>query len=173
MRNIFMLIVVSLAFSACETPSAAQRSVASSGKLATSLGTYEGTWEGTLTGSTVPDGDEGLTLKNSPHLRLQIGKGNVSVYTSSTGKSDWREIKPGKFQFTILDTNAVLFSISSGRDDDGTWVETWSFAITVVDATHLHVLWQRQVRNKDMDLSKPDAVFGIVAFGQLVRVPAA
>jgi hypothetical protein len=135
--------------------------------------TLQGTWEGSLTRGSVPTGDKSPTWEKNAQVRLVIAKGKVSVYTGRDG--EWRESKPGKYQLKVLDTNAVIYSITTGKDKDGVWVETHSFVVTVIDSTHVHVMWQRQVRNKDMDVSNPDAVWGVMSYGELssVSVPGA
>jgi hypothetical protein len=129
---------------------------------------FQGAWEGTLSLGSESQGQQEWKWTKNLDVRLVVSKSKASVYLK--GKGEWVEIKPGTFTLSAIDTNAVVVSITSGRDDDGRWVETWSFAITVIDDKTLQVLWQRQVKNKDMDPSKPDAVFGKLGFGELTKV---
>ncbi len=131
---------------------------------------YEGTWEGVLSRGSVPKDGKEIKWESTYQLRLAFSGGKVSVYQGRDG--EWREIKPGKFKLETLDTNAVIFAIATGQDKDGVWVETQSFSVTVIDSTHLNVMWQRQVKNKDMEVSNPDAVWGVMAYGTLTRVGA-
>lgn len=129
---------------------------------------YEGTWEGSLTRAAVPQGTQDWKWEDNFEVRLTFNRREVSVHVKRDGQ--WREIKAGQFKAITLDTNAVIVAIATGKDEDGVWVETWSFETTVIDATHLRVMWQRQVKNKDMAASSPDAVWGIFAHGELTRV---
>jgi hypothetical protein len=131
---------------------------------------YEGTWEGTLSDASVPKEDKEITWRKTNQVRLVFTKGKVSVYHFRDG--EWRESKPGNYSISILDTNAIIASITTGRDADGVWVETRSLQLTAIDPTHLHVLWQRQVKNKDMEPSNPNAVWGVMGYGELTRVGA-
>jgi|SRR5688572_17095674 len=71
------------------------------------------------------------------------------------------------------DATAVVTSITSGSDDDGVWVETWSFALSVIDSKRIHATSHRQVNNKNLHLDHPDAAWASIVFGVLERVPDA
>ena len=92
------------------------------------------------------------------------------VIRSKKGEQTKSEINPGKFQFVRLITNAVARSIESGNDDDGTWVETWLFGMTLNDQNHMTVHWTRIVNNLDMPLSKKGSKFSSVGMGEFVRI---
>ena len=91
------------------------------------------------------------------------------IVRSKKGEETKSEINPGKFQFTRLSTNAIASSIGSGNDEDGTWVETWSFVMTLSDANHMIVHWTRVVNNLDMPISKKGSKFSSVGMGEFVR----
>jgi hypothetical protein len=129
---------------------------------------YQGTWEGALTHVATSLGEEGAKGIRELVLRVRFENDTISVAIKLEG--EWTDVKPGTFQISQYDTNAVVTSITSGSDDDGTWIETWSFAITPIDDSHIDVLWQRQVKNKNMDATNPYAVFGGVAYGELTRL---
>jgi hypothetical protein len=78
-------------------------------------------------------------------------------------------INPGRFSFTRLATNAVAVSIEQGADEDGAWVETWNFVITLKDPDHMIVHWTRVVNNLDMPAEKKGSKFSSVGMGVLVR----
>ena len=104
------------------------------------------------------------------HFNVRISIKDQSVVVESHRTGTWQKIDH-PFHMISNDTNAVISSINSGTDADGIWIETWSFAITLVDAQHLRVSYQRQVNNKLMPRSATDAVFGAFAYGDLHLVP--
>jgi hypothetical protein len=59
--------------------------------------------------------------------------------------------------------------MDAGEDDDGLWVETWSFAMTLKDTDHMIVHWTRVVNNVDMPPAKKGSKFSSVGMGELVR----
>lgn len=131
--------------------------------------TYQGTWEGELLHAATSIEGEELKWSRDLHVRVTFSRNDASVAAKIDG--EWQEVKPGTFALNQSDTNLVMTSFTTGNDDDGTWVETWSFAMTPIDATHLDVLWQRQVKNKNMDTNNQYAVFGGIAYGELVKQP--
>ncbi len=88
---------------------------------------------------------------------------------SKNGKETKSAVKPGGFKFYRLATNAIAFSMDSGKDEDGTWVETWSFVMTLLDANHMIVHWTRVVNNIDMPIREKGSKFSSVGMGELVR----
>jgi hypothetical protein len=129
---------------------------------------FHGTWEGTLQRTSLPSAEVKPEWTDAGRIRIVISKADVKVFTWND--DEWRQIKPKTFGITVFDTNAVISSITSGRDNDGVWVETWSFAVSIIDSQRLHALFQRQVNNKDLPRDDPDATWGTVAFGKLERV---
>jgi hypothetical protein len=103
---------------------------------------------------------------------IEIGAGKVKVQQIIHGK-DGKETKTNidgrNFQFRQLETNAVISSLDSGNDEDGHWVETWDFAMTLKDPDHMMVHWTRIVNNVDLALDKKGSKFSIVEMGELTR----
>ena len=126
-----------------------------------------GDWRGTLVIANAPDSHDDLEWRNPNRLRFVISESSLRVY--AWVNETWTEIKPGTFGITASDTSAVITSITSGTDEDGVWVETWSFALTVMDSQHVRAMFQRQVNNKDMKRDDPAATWGQIAFGILER----
>jgi hypothetical protein len=83
-----------------------------------------------------------------------------------------REVKPGAFHIVRLMTNAVIYAVDSGRDDEGTWVETWVFTVTQENGTTLLTNFARQVNNVDLPLSRDHSKFTKEAAGELQLTPA-
>jgi hypothetical protein len=126
-----------------------------------------GDWRGTLVIANAPDSHDDLEWRNPNRFRFVVSESSVRVY--AWDNETWRETKPGTFDITTYETSAVITSITSGTDEDGVWVETWSFAVTVIDSDHLRAMFQRQVNNKDMKRDDPAATWGQIAFGILER----
>jgi hypothetical protein len=59
--------------------------------------------------------------------------------------------------------------MDTGVDEDGTWVETWSFAMTLKSPDRMVVHWTRIVNNTDMPPSKKGSKFSVVGMGELAR----
>lgn len=135
---------------------------------------YEGRWSGVIKCLYDPglwpddECDIGLTF--------DIHGNSISVQQtirSKNGKETKSEVNPGMFRFARLATNAVAVSLGSGNDEDGTWVETWSFAMTLKDRDHMLVHWTRIVNNLDMPKEKKVSKFSSAGMGELVRIAPA
>lgn len=94
------------------------------------------------------------------------------VAKTKDGQETTTRINPDKFQFVSLATNAVAIMLNTGNDEDGTWVETWSFAMTLTDPDHMMVHWARIVNNIDMSKSEKGSKFSSAGMGELTRLPA-
>lgn len=133
---------------------------------------YDGKWAGTIKCVYDPglwpeeECDFGLTFEIKGNL-LSVGY----VTKDKTGKETTSTIGLGKFQFVRLSTNAVAIMLNTGNDEDGTWVETWSFAMTLSDPDHMTVHWTRIVNNIDMSKSEKGSKFSSAGMGELVRIP--
>lgn len=135
---------------------------------------YYGTWSGKIACLY----DPGLWPDDECDIGLTFEiQGNVlhvqQVVRSKAGKETKSDIKPGKFLFVRVSTNAVAVSMDMGNDEDGTWVETWSFAMTLKDPDHMIVHWTRIVNNIDMPSERKGSKFSSVGMGELVRVRTA
>lgn len=135
---------------------------------------YDWQWSGTLKCLY----DPGIWPEDEcdTDLTFEINGSSLSVQTitkSKSGKETSSAINPGKFQFVHLATNAIAISLESGRDEDDTWVETWSFAMTLTDPDHMTVHWTRIVNNIDLPKNERGSKFSIVGMGELVRMPLA
>jgi TonB family protein len=131
-------------------------------------GSLDGTWEGDLTflqGATLSP--KGVAMAR---YRITIQGSSVQVYVVQP--QGVKEIKPGAFHIEHLLTNAVIYATQSGKDHEGTWVETWVFAVTREDGTTLLTNFGRVVNNIDLPLSHDDSKFAKAAAGELKLNPA-
>lgn len=134
---------------------------------------YDGKWSGSIKCLY----DPGLWPEDECDfgLSLEIFGDSFSVkyaVRSKSGKESWSDVKPGKFQLVTLAANAIAVSITAGNDEDGTWVETWSFAMTLIDPDHMLVHWTRVVNNLDMPKNEKASKFSSVGMGELTRLSA-
>jgi hypothetical protein len=144
---------------------AAAIAFASTARAQTTEPSLDGYWAGTLvniTGSGIappPDGE-------FPVIRLQIDQRNVRVYSGQD------EVKPGTFEITRNGTNAVITSIQSdpGAPDGQSWVETWTFVVSLADANTLIVNYVRVVNNNNAPSTETGARFTQVRTGLFRRV---
>ena len=126
-----------------------------------------GTWEGSLDVATVIGPHDQWKWETGFRVLLHVFGANARVDYYDNGK--WGEVaRP--FTVTSEGSNAVITSTYRNRGSDP-WIETWSFAITWVDAQQLDVLFQRQVNNTRTARSNSNAVFGEVAYGRVTRAP--
>jgi hypothetical protein len=127
------------------------------------FGTLNGTWEGDL--QTVDLDGSGKTT--SFPRRIVIQDRQAHVFYKSDG--NWREVKPGKFRVERHLTNAIILAIDSGKDNEGTWVESWAFAVTQKDRNTIITNFMRQVNNINLPLSVAHSKFSSAATGELAR----
>jgi len=163
----FILLTLGIPFEA-NSAVAPQGEVTELPKLRTA--SYDGKWGGTIRCLYDPgmwpedECDIGLNFKIDGDSFFA----EQSIRNKKTGESKKYEVKT-KFQFMQLATNAVAISLNSGNDEDGTWVETWSFVMTLKDPEHMIVHWTRVVNNIDMPRNMTGSKFSSVGMGELVR----
>lgn len=124
---------------------------------------FLGVWEGTL------DGHDGLNLvagdgfKRS--FRIAVTPRQVRVFQQLNG--EWSEMKSGAFGLSSWGPQAVISSLTSARDNDGTWVEGSSFTLVHHSAESLIVYWLRTVNNLDLPADNPDFHFAWEFSGEM------
>jgi hypothetical protein len=126
------------------------------------LGSLDGTWEGELQ-SLNKDG----TPAKPGSYRIVISGADAKVFILTDGKE--REVKPTAFRVQRHLTNAVVLAIDSATDDDGLWVETWSFTVTLKDKNTLITNFSRVVNNANLPLSVDYSKFSRTASGEFQR----
>jgi TonB family protein len=131
------------------------------------LDSLDGTWEGDLTylhGATLSP--KGATVR----YRITIQGSSVQVYLIQP--QGVKEVKSGAFHIERLMTNAVIYATDSGHDNEGTWVETWVFAVTRENGTTLLTNFGRLVNNLDLPFTSDHSKFAKAAAGELKLIPA-
>ncbi|MGZ5038340.1 MAG: hypothetical protein ACXWG1_08860 [Usitatibacter sp.] len=133
--------------------------------------TYDGKWVGAVDCLH----DPGLWPEDECGVRFtfNIQGSRISVeqiVRSKNGVETKSIVNPGKFALARLSTNAVAVSMDSGKDEDGTWVETWTFAMSLTDPDHMLVHWTRIVNNLDLPRAKKGSKFSSVGMGEFARV---
>jgi hypothetical protein len=129
------------------------------------LGTLDGTWEGSLGTLSGPS----LSKLAKPWtFRIIIAGSQAKVfYVDKAGQ--FQEVKPGAFSVVRVLTNAIVLAIDSAQDSDGTWVETWDFAVTLKDQNTLIANFYRVVNNINVPLTAEHSKFTVAVAGELVR----
>jgi hypothetical protein len=125
----------------------------------------DGFWEGTLA-ITARQNDR--SPRQDPvvtRLTLDGDAARVRVLVRGT----WEDVKPGFFQVRRHQASAVIHAINNGWDDDGNWIETWVFSVTLVDHDHLRAVYHRVVNNVHVDRQDDQAVWWYMAAGDLKR----
>jgi hypothetical protein len=166
MRSLIQLLATTIFLTACATEPRApaiQPSSPVGAPLVTTQDLY-GEWEGNLVmlNAKLPDIPKGF------RLRLHIDEDGLAVEVYD--KDQWRQAKPGHFVGSMLGPSAVYYALDSGDDEDGTWVESWTFSLTVSESGTLQVEWSRVVNN--VDIARPSGKFHYSGAGTLHR-PAA
>ncbi|MCW0424761.1 hypothetical protein [Xanthomonas sacchari] len=107
---------------------------------------FQGSWEGVLDGFDAPHyvDSAGFPMR----FRFVVSRWHVRVYTLVSGA--WREMKPGQFRMRNSGPHALIYSTTSGRDEDGVWVESSSFTLARTSNDEMIVYWQRTVNNLDV-----------------------
>jgi len=141
--------------------------LASCPAFADDLGSLDGTWEGTLQVMQV----SGTVAKPSPwDVRIVIHDLNVDVFAKLIPGGPFTAVKPGDFRTIRLGPNAIFASLTSGQDDQGRWVETWNFSVTLKTRESLIVSFHRVVNNVDLPRENHDSAFTESDTGVLTRV---
>jgi hypothetical protein len=124
----------------------------------------DGTWQGTL---GIVSG-QGLSETGKPlPVRIVIANGSARVFV---GPDYTLEVKPHQFKFVGLLTNAVIFATDSGHDTEGSWVETWAFAVTLKDSNTLMANYYRVVNNLNLPVANEHGRFSMGYSGELKRL---
>jgi hypothetical protein len=133
---------------------------------AADLGTLDGTWEGTLAVVPVPNSPG---PEHTYTIRIVIGGMKASVFTQSVSDGPFREVKPGVFRVARLGPNGVVLAMEQGQDNEGTWVETWAYVVTLKSRDTLIANFYRVVNNVDLPLSVDHSKFSEAQAGELSR----
>ena len=128
---------------------------------------FIGTWEGKLDGYNAPHFIDGAGFPMT--FRIVITPDSVRVLQSQKG--EWKEMKPGFFRLNQWGSQAIVSSITSGRDDEGTWVESSSFTLMHHNPDTLIAYWLRRVNNLDIPADRPYYHFAWGNSGEMHRVP--
>lgn len=119
----------------------------------------DGIWQGTLKVVSTSNITASMDFEEHP-CRLEINGENVRVFFRGN------EVKAGAFLIKRHMTNAVISATDSGQDADGTWVETWAFAVTQKDQAILTVSLSWLVNNIDLPVSNQISKLTATAVGE-------
>jgi hypothetical protein len=139
------------------------------GASAQDFGPLDGTWQGQMKWLDMGDGRR----RTEPFTQRIIIQGQgARVFRFKGDQAEemaWDSTKPWQFQVQRKLTNAVIFAINSGHDDDGNFVESWVFAVTQKDANTLitNLFWI--MNNTNLPLTVDYSKFSLAAKGDLRR----
>jgi len=130
------------------------------------LGALDGAWEGTM---TVVHDEPATATGDSVRMRLQFDGDQTRVFINRSG-APFREVKPGQFRTTRVGPSAVITAVDTGVDNEGTWVESWSFSVTLLSADTLMTRFTRIVNNVNLPSDSDHGKFAYVSVGTLHRI---
>ncbi|HVK81505.1 MAG TPA: hypothetical protein VM915_12925 [Verrucomicrobiae bacterium] len=128
-----------------------------------------GMWEGSLTLLSGPE----LTSETAWRpFRISIDRDTTRVFLRAENSTQFEEIKPGAFRIRRLGNSAVLSALdASPRTPVGqSWVESWTFSLTLKAENTLTCIFVRQVNNHQVPRGQDEANFAMVLTGELQRV---
>ncbi len=135
-------------------------------RAADDLGTLDGTWEGSLAVIGAP----GFKAPGPPYvIRIVIAGTAAHVFGRYRSGDPYQEVKPGAFHVSRLGPNGVVVAMDSGNDNEGTWVETWNFTVTLKQRDTLIAVFCRTVNNLNLPLSVDHSKFTETQAGELNR----
>jgi len=170
-RVLILLATVLLLTSGCSSENVKPRSAAV--EVATPEGhapdeamfRFDGAWEGKLDGYNAPHFIDGVGFPVI--FRIVISGDEASVFEFKDGK--WVEMKSGLFHIEKGWAQAIVTSITSGHDEDGTWVEGSTFTLVHHNADTVLAYWLRTVNNLDMQPDQEYFQFAWGASGEMHR----
>ena len=121
---------------------------------------FDGAWSGII--SIEKDRLFPITTpKDNISFELDIHGNDVEAIAPEDNGKQYRFCR-GICTFSQTRSNALIFGIRHGQPGDrgAFWVETWSFAVALLDANHMVVEYTRVVRN--VGLEKSDSKFSAV-----------
>lgn len=124
---------------------------------------FAGVWEGTLNGHSGPDLAAGVGVKRS--FRIVVDAQQAHAFQQIDGQ--WSEMKAGTFSLFNWGSQAVIYSLTSGQDEDGTWVEGSSFTLVHHSPSSIIAYWLRTVNNLNLSPDSPDFHFAWEFSGEM------
>ena len=135
------------------------------------IGSLDGTWQGTFHNIAGPGLD---VVPNQPQaiFRIFLQDEIAQIFIQEGG--DFVEVKPRNFTVQRRGSNAVITSIDNdpGNPLGASWVETWTFAVTLKDINTLIVNYLRVVNNNHQEASVDGARFTLMRTGEFQRIDA-
>jgi hypothetical protein len=133
------------------------------------IGSLDGAWEGTLHDIA----GRGLdVVPNQPPGVFRIFLQDEIVQIFIRESDAFVEVKPGRFTVQRRGSNAIISSIDNdpGSPLGSSWVETWTFAVTLKDTNTLIVNYLRVVNNNQLEATVDGARFTLMRTGEFQRI---
>jgi hypothetical protein len=168
--RVLVLVLAALCCTLLAPAQVAAQSSSTGDSSALRSASYDGVW----TGATQCLYDPGLVSENECDIGLSFNISGDSFQVQQTlrnirGGETKLDLSSPRVLFTRLATNAVATAIDSGNDEDGSWVETWSFVMTLKSPDKMIVHWTRVVNNMDMPVDVKGSKFSAAGMGELNR----
>ena len=131
--------------------------------------TLDGIWQGSLT----PIQGRRLRLAEGDWqpFQIAISTNSARVFLRDETSDVFNEIKAGAFRISRIAKSAVLNAIDADPNAPvgQSWVESWSFSVTLIGPDTLSCAFTRQVNNHQARPSDDGAIFTMVLSGELQR----
>ncbi len=135
-------------------------------RAADDLGTLDGTWEGSL----AVIGPPGFKAPGPAYIiRIVVAGTTAHVFGRYRSGDPFQEVKPGAFRVSRLGPSGIVVAMDTGNDNEGTWVETWNFTVTLKQRNTLIAVFCRTVNNLNLPLSVDHSKFIETQAGELTR----
>ena len=105
-----------------------------------------------------------LPAEGTITLKIAVASDKTArVFMKSS--SGWAEVKPGKFNLSVLDQTAILSALDSGWDFEGKWIESWSIQLLRSSSDSATASFFRTVNNVHIPSPVPWRTFSVLAEG--------
>jgi hypothetical protein len=131
---------------------------------------YTGHWSGTI--KTQSGFSQKPPQDFEVALALEIGEKAFDVKLTradADGSPTTVHVKPGTFAVRRFATNMVASSMTTGMSQGEPWVETWVFAMTLIDVDRMLGHWTRVVNNPRAPKENVDSKFSVIGMGLFTR----
>ena len=104
-------------------------------------------------------------------VQLAIDGSKVTFMEKDGKNGIWKEFMPGLFKISYRTSDAIIQASNSGRDEDGTWVESWVLIVPKNSKKDLQIQWVRFVNNLDLPNTDKRKTFSYNGIGSLKKFP--
>ena len=165
MRLRFAVALAGLAIMSAAPPALATANTTPATNAAVEPVSFDGTWQGTIYFDKEGFLADTSTPVTGVRFRIEIHDVVVRVFIEEDGA--FKESKPGRYHIAPLSANAVIFATD---EDEGNWVESWSFVVTVKGKDLMIAEYTRLVNNVSVPHGEKGSEFATRGAGEFSRV---